>query len=160
MTGFAELLPLAAASPVLIYAGLGDLRYLRLSNRTMLGLAAVFLLTAPLLPLAETGLRVLAAGVVFALCFALFCGRVLAGGDVKMMALALLFVPSSALATFAWSFSAAMLAVPFALMLLGRMEAAAGWRHWASLQTPGKMPMGAAISLALLFLLTVLAAGA
>ncbi|WP_052254260.1 prepilin peptidase [Leisingera sp. ANG-S5] len=155
MTGFVELLPLAAASPVLIYAGLGDLRCLRISNRQMLGLAAVFLLTAPLLPLAETGLRLLAAGIVFALCFALFCGRVLAGGDVKMMALAMLFVPSSALAAFGWSFSAAMLTVPLALTLLGRTEAAAGWRQWASLQTPGKMPMGAAISLALMLLLIV-----
>ncbi|MEW2913956.1 prepilin peptidase [Leisingera sp. JC11] len=155
MTGVADLLPLAAASPLLIYAGLGDLRHLRLSNWTMLGLAAVFLLTAPLLPLAETGLRLLAAGIVFALCFALFCGRVLAGGDVKMMALAMLFVPSSALASFGWSFSAAMLTVPLALTLLGRTEAAAGWRQWASLQTPGKMPMGAAISLAQMLLLIV-----
>lgn len=160
MTGLAELLPLAAASPVLVYAGLGDLRHLRLSNRTMLALAAVFVLAAPLLPAAETGLRLLTAIMVFALCFALFCGRVLAGGDVKMMALAMLFVPSSALSAFAWSFSAAMLSVPVGLAVLGRTEAAAGWRHWASLQTPGKMPMGAAISLALLILLTVLTASA
>ncbi|UWQ79807.1 prepilin peptidase [Leisingera sp. S132] len=160
MTAGADLLPLAAATPVLILAATGDLRHLRISNRLMLGLAAVFLLTAPLLPLAETGLRLLAASIVFALCFALFCGRVLAGGDVKMMALAMLFVPSSALAAFGWSFSAAMLTVPLALTVLGRIEAAAAWRHWASLQTPGKMPMGAAISLALMLLLIVLAAKA
>lgn len=160
MTGAAQLLPLAAAGPVLIYAGLGDLRHLRLSNRTMLALAAAFVLTAPLLPLAESGLRLLTAGIVFPLCFALFCARVLAGGDVKMMALAMLFVPSSALAAFGWCFSAAMLTVPIALTLLGRTEAAAGWRHWASLQTPGRMPMGAAISLALMLLLVALAVSA
>ena len=159
MTGIADLLPLAAASPVLILAAAGDLRHLRISNRLMLGLAAVFLLTAPLLPLAETGQRLLAASIVFALCFALFCGRVLAGGDVKMMALAMLFVPFSELAAFGWSFSAAMLTVPLALTMLVRIEAAA-WRNWASLQTPGRMPMGAAISLALMLLLAVQAAKA
>lgn len=153
MTGGTDLLPLAAAMPVLILAAAGDLRHLRIANRLMLAMAAVFLLTGPMLPLAETGLRLLAAVMVFTLCFALFCGGVLAGGDVKMMALAMLFVPSSALAVFGWSFSAAMLTVPLALTLLGRTEAAVGCRQWASLQTPGKLPMGAAISLALMLLL-------
>ncbi|NSY39044.1 prepilin peptidase [Leisingera sp. ANG59] len=157
MKGIEDILPLAAAMPVLILAAVGDLRHLRIPNRLMLGFAAVFLLTVPLLPPAETVMRLLAASIVFSLCFALFCARVLAGGDVKMMALAMLFVPSSALAAFGWCFSAAMLTVPIALTLLGRTEAAAGRRQWASLQTPGRMPMGAAISLALLLLLVSLA---
>lgn len=151
MSGLSGFLPLAAVLPLLIWAAASDLRHLRIPNWLVLGMAAVFVLTAPLLPLQETGLRLLAAVLVFLLCAALFHWRILAGGDVKMMAAAMLFVPSAVLTGFGWCFSAAMLAtvVAAAALRVGRPSAAA---NWAVVRAPGSLPMGVAIALALVLL--------
>ncbi|MEX0302383.1 MAG: prepilin peptidase [Leisingera sp.] len=148
MSAYAGFVPLAAVGPLLIWAGINDLRQLRIPNWLVLCMAAVFLLTAPLLPLPETGMRLLAAGVVALICAALFHLRVIAGGDVKMMSVAILFVPSSALSAFGWCFSAAMIAVVIAVAA-PRVSPPATTVNWAAVQAPGSLPMGAAISLGL-----------
>lgn len=151
MNGLDGFVPLAAAAPLLVWVAIGDLRHLRIPNWLVLGLAAVFVLAAPSLPLQEIGLRLLAAALVFLLCAALFHWQVLAGGDVKMMGAAMLFVPSPALISFGWSFSAAMIAVVIAAAAL-RMRRPGAAAGWAVVRAPGSMPMGAAISSALLLL--------
>jgi len=148
MSGLAGFAPLAAVCPLLAWAGISDLRHLRIPNWLVLGMVAVFLLTAPLLMLPETAMRLLAAAVVLLICTALFHWRVLAGGDVKMMAAAMLFVPSSALAAFGWCFSAALIAVAVAVTAM-RVSPPAAAAEWAAVQAPGSLPMGAAISLGL-----------
>lgn len=152
MSAGAQFLPLIAVSPLLLYAGLEDLRHLRIPNWLVLGMAAVFVLTAPVAGWEETGLRLLAATAVLLICFVLFCCRVLAGGDVKMMATVMLFVPTSALISFSWSFSLSMIAAVAAVTALQRLSPERFPWPWASVQAPGKLPMGVAISLALLLL--------
>lgn len=152
MNAFAEYAPLIAVSPFLIYAGLGDLRHLRISNRLVLCMAGVFFLTASMLPLAEIGMRLTAAGAVFLICMVLFCWRVLAGGDVKMMAAAMLFVPSNEVVSFGWSFSVSMIAAAVAVTALQSSRPLAARLRWVVAEAPGKLPMGAAISLALVML--------
>jgi len=87
----------------LIAAAVSDFLTMTISNRLSLGLAAAFLVLAPLcgIPLISIGFSLLVAFVVFLVCFALFAANVMGGGDAKLLtAASLWFGLSPSLATF------------------------------------------------------------
>lgn len=71
----------------LAVAALSDFFSMTIPNRVSAILLAGFMLVAPLagLPLAQIGLHLLAGGIVFAVCFALFAIGVMGGGDAKLL---------------------------------------------------------------------------
>ncbi|WP_046119736.1 A24 family peptidase [Ensifer aridi] len=87
----------------LALAAFSDLFTMTIPNRVSAVLLASFLLVAPLagLDLAQIGLHVAAAVVVFAVCFCLFAAHVMGGGDAKLLtASAIWFGLNTSLATF------------------------------------------------------------
>lgn len=97
------VLALAALPAALAAAAMSDFLTMKISNRLSLGLGISFFLLAPLvgLPLVDLGMSLVAALIVFAVCFTLFAMNVMGGGDAKLLTAASLwfgFTPS--LATF------------------------------------------------------------
>ncbi|WP_306133436.1 prepilin peptidase [Roseivivax marinus] len=142
-----ETLPLFAAWPLLGAMALGDLRELRIPNRLLVALAAVFALVAPFtVPAPEIGLRVLAAACIFVLCVAAFAAGVVGGGDAKALPILTLFVPVTAWTAAPSLFALSLLAGILAVLALRRTAppALAGWK---SLATPRSFPMGVSFAL-------------
>lgn len=150
------MLPLLLFSPVLIYVMISDLRRMRIPNMTAFAGLALFAVCVPLLGMGEATARAAVAALVFAVGFALFALRVLAGGDVKFLATLMLFVPSASLSLFGLIFSAAMLLSTLAVLTLRASPVATNSR-WVGLRAHGHMPMGVAMGLAGLVHLGVLA---
>ena len=83
----------------LAMAAATDLLTMTIPNRVSLLMAAAFFAIAPLsgLPLATIGMGLLAAFIVFLVCFALFALNVMGGGDAKLLSATALwfgFTPS------------------------------------------------------------------
>lgn len=151
------LLPLALAVPILLWIAWTDFRLMRIRNSAVLAALAVFVLTIPVIGLSEAGLRFLAGMAVFAAGFAMFAARLVGGGDVKMGAALMLFVPTGTYALFAFLFSAAML---FGIALVLSLRAVPALRRAGpvSLRAKGTFPMGIALGLSGVAHLGVLAA--
>lgn len=151
----ASVLPLLAVSPLLLIMMGTDLRQMRIPNWLVLGMLAVFAVTAPFsLHWAEIGLRVVVALCVFIVFIGLYALNLFGGGDVKALAALLLFVPFSALSLFAYVFSAAMLVGIGGIVLLRRAVGSPESR-WVALARPGEFPMGVSIGMAGLALLAL-----
>lgn len=77
----------------LITAAVTDLREMKIPNWISLVLVAGFLIAAPLmhLSLASFGWHLLAAAIVFGVCFGLFAINVMGGGDAKLLTAAALW---------------------------------------------------------------------
>ncbi len=71
----------------LALAALSDLLTMTIPNRVSLVLLVSFFFVAPLagLDLAQLGLHTVAAGLIFAVSFALFAANVMGGGDAKLL---------------------------------------------------------------------------
>ena len=151
------LLPLALAAPILLWIAWTDFRVMRIRNSAVLAAVAVFVLTAPFIGLGEAGFRLLAATAVFVAGFAMFAARMVGGGDVKMGAALMLFVPTGTYSLFAFLFSAAML-LGIASMLTLRAVPALRRAGPVSLRAKGTFPMGIALGLSGVAHLGVLAA--
>lgn len=141
------LLPLILMSPILAAAAYHDMRYMRIPNILSLLALGLFVATLPLLPVGEIGARLLAAALVFAFGIVVFALRLFGGGDVKLMAVLMLFIPSQSHAIFAFGFSAAMLIGVAFIMTLR----AAPWlssSDWITIRQRGTFPMGISIAAA------------
>jgi prepilin peptidase CpaA len=77
----------------LALAALTDFLEMKIPNRIPLILMGSFLLIAPIagLTLVDFGWHLLAASIVFAVCFALFAINVMGGGDAKLLSAAALW---------------------------------------------------------------------
>lgn len=152
-----ELLPLLLVLPILLWIAWTDFWSLRIRNVAVIAAGAVFLLTAPLIGWPEAGLRLLVAGLVFGVGVALFAARLLGGGDVKMGAALLLFIPTGTYTLFAFLFSAALILAIAVVVVLRQVP---GLRRAGpvSLRAKGTVPMGLAFGLSGLLHLGVLAA--
>ena len=152
-----ELLPLLLVLPILLWIAWTDFWSLRIRNVAVMAAGAVFLLTAPLIGWQEAGLRLLVAGLVFGAGVALFAARLLGGGDVKMGAALLLFIPTGTYTLFAFLFSAALILAIAVVVVLRQVP---GLRRAGpvSLRAKGTVPMGLAFGLSGLLHLGVLAA--
>ena len=71
----------------LAMAAASDLLTMTIHNRVSLLMAAAFLILAPLAgrPIAASAMSLLAALIVFAVCFALFASNIMGGGDAKLL---------------------------------------------------------------------------
>jgi prepilin peptidase CpaA len=142
-----DLIPLILLAPVLIAVAYFDLRYMRIPNALALIAIALFLAMTPFLAWPEVGIRLLAAATTLVIGFALFAMGLFGGGDAKMMAALMLFVPSQTLVLFGYGFSFAMIAGIALILLLRAMPVLAG-STWVSLQQRGTFPMGISIAMA------------
>lgn len=147
-----QFVPLLILAPLLIHMAFHDLRHLKISNRLVLAMLAIFLLSAPAaLSFAEIGYRAAAAAVVFLLGFFGFAFRLWGGGDVKAMAALTLFVPSAFLSIFALVFSLSM-AFGMAAVLTGQRVFGRQDSAWSALRPGSAFPMGVSIALSGLLL--------
>jgi prepilin peptidase CpaA len=142
-----DLLPLILLAPVLAAVAYFDLRYMRIPNALVLIALALFVVSRPILGWPEMGLRLLAGAAVLVTGFVLFAMNLFGGGDAKMMAALMLFVPSGTYTLFGYGFSAAMLA-GIGLILLLRTVPVLTASGWVSLQQRGTFPMGISIAMA------------
>ena len=133
---------------LLLYVIYTDLSDLRIPNVVVMALLAVFAATqAPFLPLPELAWRTGAAAVVFALGVAVFVLHLLGGGDVKLLPVVVLFIPSGQWAQFMLALSVAVILSLSCLRLLRRTGVG---RQWRSLNQTARYPLGPAIALAAL----------
>lgn len=143
-----QFVPLILVTPLLAAMALHDLKYLKIANRLILAMLVVFVLSVPFyLSTQEVSYRVLAGLATFALGVLGFALRLWGGGDVKAIAVLVLFVPSYSLLPFAYTFSASM-AVGMALVLTTRATLGYADNRWASLRPKAGYPMGVSIALA------------
>jgi prepilin peptidase CpaA len=141
-----DLLPLALATPILLWIAWTDFSRMRIRNSAVLAALAVFVATTPAIGLGEASLRLLAATAVFVTGFAMFSARLVGGGDVKMGAALLLFVPTGTYSLFAFIFAGAMLLGIVAIESL-RSIPALRRAGPVSLRARGTFPMGVALGL-------------
>ena len=134
-------------APVLLIAAASDLRELRIPNKLSLVALAIFAGCAPLLSVDDILMRLLAAGLVFGVCFLLFALRILAGGDVKLLSVLMLFIPTPSLLLFGYVFSGSML-IGVLLIVFIRKYPIPQVQTWASVQQENALPMGISIALA------------
>jgi len=142
-----ELLPLILLAPILIAVAYFDLRYMRIPNVLVLIACALFLVTSPFVAVPELGVRLLTALLMLGVGFAFFATGLFGGGDAKMLAALMLFVPSQTYVIFGYGFSFAMIA-GIGLILLLRTVRVLTDSTWVSLQQRGTFPMGISIAMA------------
>lgn len=142
-----SFVPLMLLSPLLLYVGYSDLRYMKIPN--VLSIIAIVGFAASLLffPAEDLMMRVVAASCVFALGFLGFCFRMLGGGDVKILSVLILFVPVSSLSIFMYAFSAALILGVAAVVTL-RARPIHAIKDWQTSRASGKLPMGISIAAA------------
>jgi len=143
------LIPVLAAGLFLI-AAYGDIRTRRIPNAlalavATLGLARLTVIGDPAAALTTLG----AAAAVFAVGFLLFWRGLIGGGDVKLMAAAVLLVGAPALSLFLVAMSLCGLAVTLATLAVDRLARRAAGAHPPSENVPGSrrtVPYGVAIA--------------
>jgi prepilin peptidase CpaA len=141
------LLPLILIFPVLLAVGYNDLRHMRIPNVLSILAVIIFVATAFLLPVNEIGFRIAASLATLVIGFVAFTLRIFGGGDIKILAALMLFIPSQTLALFGFIFSISIL-VGIGLVMTLRTAPGAQKSSWKSLQAKAKFPMGISISLA------------
>ncbi len=141
-----ELIPIHLLAPVLLMVAYSDLRYLRIPNPLSIVALALFVVTMPLLDLGEIGWRMFGAVAVFGVGFAMFALRLVGGGDVKFLAVLMLFVPSHTYALFMLNFSATLL-VGIAAILTLRVAPILQSSRFIAIKAKSRFPMGVSIAL-------------
>lgn len=141
------LLPLVLIGPVLIATILSDLRHLRIPNSYCLAGLLVFAAGALAWPPQDLPYRLIVAGAIFLAGYAGFARGLVGGGDVKILAVLMLFIPVPTLVIFANLFSFSLFFGVAILLALRRLPTAppAGWTGiWGS----RGFPMGLSIGMA------------
>ncbi len=142
-----NLLPLILLSPVLLATIFSDLRRMRIPNGYSLIALALFASFALFAPPNDLAWRLVAAALVFAIGFVGFSLRLLGGGDVKILAALVLFIPSQTLVLFGNVLSASLLVGVLTVLLLRRIPVAAD-SGWTGVWGSARFPMGLSIGLA------------
>ena len=139
---------------VMIRAGIGDLGTMRIPNRLILLLLAGYVVAIPLVPLTMQHVvwSVGAAVTVFALGFAGFSLGWMGGGDVKLMAVATLWLGAGNAAPFIFYTSMFGAILTVVILIFRSVTLPAPWqsRHWISRlhQRDAGVPYGVAIAAA------------
>ena len=128
-------------------AAVFDLKTLRIPNVLSIVGIGIFLLTMPLLPLNEIGFRALASLVVFCLGLTAFAFGLVGGGDVKLLSVLLLVVPSAAWLLFTNAFAWSLLVGLVVFMSWQRVPRFQSVRFRASTEV-GHFAMGPSIAMA------------
>ncbi|WP_170459069.1 A24 family peptidase [Ruegeria arenilitoris] len=143
--------PLWFMVPLFVAVAWTDLTEYRIPNLYCLIGVALFLVGSPALGLHEVGLRLIAAGLCFGICFALFAAGWLGGGDAKMLPVVFLAIPTQALSTYMLLLSAAMAFGLTSLTLL-RLFVRQPTGKLAATLSGREFPLGIAIGLSGLIL--------
>lgn len=146
-----QILPLMFFAPVLLAVAYFDLRYMRIPNVLSLIGLGIFAVFAYWLGWPEAGLRVAAAAIIFGIGVGAFVMNWFGGGDIKMLSVLMLFVPSGTWQLYALCFSVAMI---FGIMFVLTLRAAP-WLEgssWVTIEKKGTFPMGISIALSGLLL--------
>lgn len=147
-----DLLLLLVLVPIIIASALSDLRSLRIPNLHVLLAFGLFVLVAPFaLSWPELAHRLQVAAITFAIGFALFALRLIGGGDVKMMAVVLLYIPSQDLISFLRMFAVALGAVSLGALVIQRAPLFRRF-GWSSVKEPRHVPVGVAMAIAVISL--------
>ena len=121
---------------LMIYAGIGDLRTMRVPNRLVLMLFAGYVAAIPLVPLFPPNVAwsVAAAAVVFALGLVGFSFGWMGGGDVKLMTVATLWLGAGNVAPFIFytSIFGAILTIMILIFRSVSLPVALQKRDWIS----------------------------
>ncbi|MCF3972582.1 A24 family peptidase [Paracoccus salsus] len=139
---------------MLIHAGVGDLRTMRIPNHLILILFAGYFVAIPLvgLTLQDIIWSIAAASVAFAAGFWGFCHRWMGGGDVKLLTVAALWLGADNLAPFILytSLFGAMLTILLMVFRRGRLPESWRRRDWIARlhQRDAGVPYGVAIAAA------------
>ncbi len=146
-----DALPLIALSPLMLIMIWTDLRYMRIPNRLVLAALALFTGLALFGLVGDLDRRLITAAVVLTIGFGMFAAQVLGGGDVKALAVLMLFVPPRAVPEFMILLSLAMLG-GLVLVYGARRLVATPDTGWASLRETRRFPLGLSIGSAALAL--------
>ncbi|MEE9427826.1 MAG: prepilin peptidase [Paracoccaceae bacterium] len=139
--------PLLILIPTLVLVGFFDLRYMRIPNALSWALLVLFGATFLFTPTSEFLMHILAGLTVFALGFTGFCFRILGGGDVKILAALVLFIPLHEFLIFANVFSVAMI-LGIVFVLTTRRIVSTSGQTWKFLSEGAGFPMGISIAFA------------
>ena len=140
------LVPLILLGPILAWVAVSDLRRMRIPNAASLAALALFAACLPFAGTADIAARTAAAGVVFALGFALFAANLVGGGDVKILSVLVLFVPPPFWTLFA-NLSAASLLLGLVAVVAMQAIPNGARSSWAVRRNRGSFPMGLSIAL-------------
>jgi len=154
LTASAALWFLPFALPICIWAAWSDLAFMKIPNKSVIALAAVFVVIGLIaVPLAEYPWRLLHLVVILAAGFGLNMIGAIGAGDAKFAAAMAPFVPLADARIFLILFSTVLIAA-FATHRLFRAMPALRSRtpHWVSWTSKG-FPMGLALGGALVFYL-------
>lgn len=151
-----DLLLLLALIPVVTASAVTDLRQLRIPNSHVLLALGLFVLAAPFaLDWPELSQRLLAGAITFAIGFVLFALRLFGGGDVKMMPVLMLFIPSQELVLFLRLFAPALLVVSLGALVLQSAPIFRGL-GWESVRARRHVPVGVAMAVSVILLALVI----
>jgi prepilin peptidase CpaA len=142
-----DMLAMLLLAPVMVAVAYFDLRFMRIPNGLVLLALIVFAAAVVMAPPADLLARLAIAAAVFAIGVVGFAFRMVGGGDVKMLPVLLLAVPSAQILLFANVFSAALILGIVAVLTLRRIPATAHW-GWKSFGGSRKFPMGLSIAMA------------
>lgn len=133
-------------APVLGAVAYCDLRYMRIPNSLCLVGLGLFALS--ILVYGPTGLvaKLVISGVVFALGFLGFCLRMIGGGDVKILAVLMLFIPVQTLQIYSYVFSGSMILGIMFILSMRRLAVTDG-SMFKSMSADAGFPMGISIGL-------------
>lgn len=141
-----ELIPLLLLWPVLGAVAYQDFCFMRIPNRLVGYALVVFVLSCPLLTLEDIGIRIAAATIVLTFGFVMFALRLFGGGDVKMMAVLMLFIPAGAFSVYAFVFSVSMILGVLIILSLRALVFRTS-SSFVSMRAAGTFPMGISIAL-------------
>jgi prepilin peptidase CpaA len=139
---------------IMIHAGLGDLRTMRIPNRLILLLLAGYVVAVPLIGLTLTDVlwAVAAAAAVFAFGFLSFSCRWMGGGDVKLMTVAALWLGAGNVVPFIFYTSIFGALLTILVLIFRQVRLPAGWqaREWIARlhRRDAGVPYGVAIAAA------------
>lgn len=140
---------------LLVAVILFDLRQMRLPNWLSLSFVALFVIAvAWVLPMSEMIWRVGVAGAVLLIGMAANAARLLGGGDVKVFAALVLFVPTGAVLSFILLFCICLFVGILALLAV-RHLLRGGQTGWIGLNVGERYPMGVSIGAAGLIMLAL-----
>jgi len=130
-------------APICLYVAFTDLRDMKITNKTVLLLAGLFLVLGLItLPIVEYGWRLFQLFVVLAIGFVLNAAGIMGGGDAKFVAAAAPYVALPDVGIVFVIYTITMLAA----VLTHRIARRSGLRrlapNWVSWESSPKFPMG------------------
>jgi prepilin peptidase CpaA len=144
---WAALVFLPFAAVIALWVMWSDMKFMRIPNKAVLALVAVFLVIGPfVLPLEAWLWRWLHLGVVLVIGFVLSLARLLGAGDAKFAAAMAPFIDLADLGIFAYLFAAVLMASFFthrgARSIPAVRRATPEWESW---ERKKDFPMGLAL---------------